>query len=32
MYYMQTLKFKTETLAQVFFYELCEIFKNTFFT
>ena len=23
---------KKETLAQVFFCELCEIFKNTFFT
>ena len=24
--------YKKETLAQVFSYELCEIFKNTFFT
>ena len=26
------LIFKKETLAQVFFYEFCEISKNTFFT
>ena len=28
----QSLFFKKETLAQVFFCEFCEIFKNTFFT
>ena len=28
----QSLFLKKETLAQVFFCEFCEIFKNTFFT
>ena len=28
----QSLFLKNETLAEVFFCEFCEIFKNTFFT